>query len=324
MRAVARHSPDARRSGRHDDVGRATMLHGRMLRYLDEVARCGSIRKAAERLNVAASAVNRQILSLEAELDTPLFERMPGGLRLTASGEILVAHVRDTLREHGRAVARMVALKGLQRGEVTIATMGGLAATRLADAMVEFRATHPRVKLTVRVLAQDDIMAALLAGEADLGLAFGLPSHPRLFRAMAVEHPIGAVMSPDHPLAGRLSVRFADCLSHPLLLMEGGMALRDAVDRMVPPNVDLMPALETNSLDLLRRMARTSPCITFMCGFEVDEEVRLGRLAFVPIQGGTVRQTVSLVHRASGPLDPVVSVVASFIGAAFAGSGEEG
>ena len=33
------------------------MLHGRMLRYLDEVARCGSIRKAADRLNVAASAV---------------------------------------------------------------------------------------------------------------------------------------------------------------------------------------------------------------------------------------------------------------------------
>ena len=62
------------------------MLHGRLLRYLDEVARSGSIRKAADRLNVAASAINRQILSLEAELDTPLFERMPGGLRLTASG----------------------------------------------------------------------------------------------------------------------------------------------------------------------------------------------------------------------------------------------
>ena len=78
------------------------MLHGRLLRYLDEVARSGSIRKAADRLNVAASAINRQILSLEAELDTPLFERLPGGLRLTASGEELIAHVRDTLREHGR------------------------------------------------------------------------------------------------------------------------------------------------------------------------------------------------------------------------------
>ncbi len=299
------------------------MLHGRMLRYLDEVARCGSIRKAAERLNVAASAVNRQILSLEAELDTPLFERMPGGLRLTATGEVLVAHVRDTLREHQRALGRMAALKGLQRGEAVIATMGGLAATLLAEALVEFRVTHPRVKLTVRVLPKDAIVAALLAGEADLGLAFNLPAHPRLFRAMAVEHPIGAVMSPDHPLAGRLSVRFADLLPYPLLLMEPGMSLRAAVDLLVPPNVDLIPALETNSLDLLRRMARTCPCVTFMCDFEVTEEIRLGRLAFIPIQGGTARQTVTLVHRASGPLDPVVSVVAGFIAAGLAGRDED-
>lgn len=300
------------------------MLHGRLLRYLDEVARSGSIRKAADRLNVAASAINRQILSLEAELDTPLFERMPGGLRLTTSGEVLIAHVRDTLREHGRALGRMAALKGLQQGEVVIATMGGIAASQLGPALGHFRAAHPRVRLAVRVLTKDGIVGALLAGEADLGLAFNLPSHPRLFRAAAFEHAIGAVMSPDHPLASRLSLRFSDCLPHPLLLAERGMSLRDAVDLMVPPNVDLSPALETNSLELMRRMARTSPCVTFLCAFEVEEDLRAGRLAFVPIQGSPARQSVTLVHRAAGPLDPVVSAVAAYLGTALAGPAEEG
>ncbi len=299
------------------------MLHGRMLRYLDEVARSGSIRKAAERLNVAASAINRQILSLEAELETPLFERMPGGLRLTATGEILVAHVRDTLREHGRALGRMAALKGLQQGEVVIATMGGFAATMLGAVLGDFRAVHPRVKLSVRVLPKDGIVAALLTGEADLGLAFDLPSHPRLFRTMAIDQAVGAVMSPDHPLASRLSVRFNECLAYPLLLAERGMSLREAVDPLVPPGVDLSPALETNSLDLMRRMARTSPCVAFMCAFEVEEDLRAGHLAFLPIEGGPARQSVALVHRAAGPLDPVVGVVAGFIGAGFAKSPEE-
>ncbi len=294
-----------------------------MLRYLDEVARSGSIRKAAARLNVAASAINRQILSLEQDLDTPLFERMPGGLRLTATGEILVAHVRDTLRDHGRALDRMAALKGLQQGEVVIAAMAGLAATMLGTVLGNFRDLHPGVKLTVRVLTRDGIVAALLAGEADLGLAFDLPSHPRLTRAMAFDHPIGAVMSPDHPLASRLSLRFADCLPFPLLLAENGMSLRDAVDLLMPPNVDVSPAVETNSLDLMRRMARRSPCLTFMCEFEVAEDLSAGRLAFVPIQGGSVRQSVVLVHRAVGPLDPVVGVVAGFIGAAFAEQPED-
>jgi DNA-binding transcriptional LysR family regulator len=53
------------------------MLHSRMLRYLDEVARAGSIRQASLRLNVAASAINRQIMMLEAEMGGQIFERLP-------------------------------------------------------------------------------------------------------------------------------------------------------------------------------------------------------------------------------------------------------
>jgi DNA-binding transcriptional LysR family regulator len=75
-------------------------MHARVLRYLDEVVRRGSIRKAAEHLHVAPTAVNRQILDLEAELGTPLFERIHKRLRLTPTGEMVLAHVRATLREH--------------------------------------------------------------------------------------------------------------------------------------------------------------------------------------------------------------------------------
>ena len=92
------------------------MLHSRLLRYLDEAARLGSIRKAASRLNVASSAINRQILALEEELGVPIFERMPRRLRLTSTGEILIAHVRETLKGHHRVEAQIEALKGLARG----------------------------------------------------------------------------------------------------------------------------------------------------------------------------------------------------------------
>ncbi|MFT9298953.1 MAG: LysR family transcriptional regulator, partial [Gluconobacter sp.] len=74
------------------------MLHSRLLIYLDTVARCGSIRKAGEQLNVASTAINRQILTLEDNLGTPIFQRLPRKLVLTAAGEILLAHVRETLK----------------------------------------------------------------------------------------------------------------------------------------------------------------------------------------------------------------------------------
>src|SRR5882757_246157 len=88
---------------RHGWAGRINaMLHSRLLKYLDEVARVGSIRKASVRLNVASSAINRQILALENKLGAPIFERMPRRLRLTATGEVLIAHVRETLKGHQR------------------------------------------------------------------------------------------------------------------------------------------------------------------------------------------------------------------------------
>ncbi|MCS6758153.1 MAG: LysR family transcriptional regulator [Candidatus Devosia euplotis] len=80
------------------------MLHSRMLRYLDEVVRSSSIRWAADKLNVSSSSINRQIIELYAQLGAPLFYRLPRRMRPTAAGEILIAHIRQTLREHERAV----------------------------------------------------------------------------------------------------------------------------------------------------------------------------------------------------------------------------
>ena len=62
------------------------MQNIRFLRYIDAVARSGSIRKAAEQLNVVSSAVNRRILDIEEQIGTPLFERRARGVRLTAAG----------------------------------------------------------------------------------------------------------------------------------------------------------------------------------------------------------------------------------------------
>ena len=93
----------------------------RALLYVDAIARAGSVRKAAERLNVAASAVNRQLLDLERELGVELFERLPRGMRATAAGETLLAHIRRQRRDFEATRQQLEALRGLRRGRVRIA-----------------------------------------------------------------------------------------------------------------------------------------------------------------------------------------------------------
>src|SRR5258707_12341705 len=147
--------------------GDGAMLHSRLLKYLDEVARLGSIRKAAARLNGASSAINRQILALENELGAQIFERMPRRLRLTAMGEVLITHVRETLKGHQRVESHIEALKGLTRGEVTISTMNGLAAGPLPRFLSGILDAHPRLHIRLPVLPPDQMTNAVLTGEPD-------------------------------------------------------------------------------------------------------------------------------------------------------------
>ncbi len=103
------------------------MKHLRIFRYVDEVARSGSIRKAAEQLNVTASAVNRRIMDLEEELDAQLFERRARGVRLTAAGEVFVNFLRQQDGDVERMKSQNLDLKGLRRGTVRIACSQALA-----------------------------------------------------------------------------------------------------------------------------------------------------------------------------------------------------
>src|SRR5215472_8186671 len=92
-------------------------------RLVDEVARNGSIRRAAARMNASPSAVNRQILNLETELGVALFERLPNGMRLTAAGEAILVEIRRWRQAQSRVQRHLQELKGLQRGHVAIGMM---------------------------------------------------------------------------------------------------------------------------------------------------------------------------------------------------------
>lgn len=290
------------------------MLHARLLRYLDEVARSGSIRKASSRLNVASSAINRQILTLEEEIGSPIFERLPRGLRLTAAGELLINHVRQTLKEHDRVRTRIEALRGLRRGDVTIVTTSGIAEGFLARIIERFTVAHPGIKLRVLTLPRDSTIAAVVSGEADVALAYNLENNPRLSTFLKYEFRLGAVMAPGHPLARRTSVRLAECFDYPMVIADPTMTIRDVLESVADLDYDLSLAIETNSIGLMKRLAQTVPNITFLNPVDIGEELYARTLKVVPVKEIDGKpQVLSLVHRSRGPLESAANLLANDI-----------
>jgi hypothetical protein len=87
-------------------------IHYRAIGYFEAVRRWGSIREAARRLDVAASAVNRQILKFETDFGLPLFKRLPEGMRLTPAGEISARHAVAVLQDEQRLASEVKRSKG--------------------------------------------------------------------------------------------------------------------------------------------------------------------------------------------------------------------
>jgi DNA-binding transcriptional LysR family regulator len=291
------------------------MLHSRVLRYLDEVARSGSIRRAAARLNVASSAINKHVLQLEETIGEPLFERLPRGLRLTPAGEILVAHARRTMKEYSQVEAEIRDLKALQGGEVIIATMNGLAGGIVPQAAAIFCARHPQIRISIRVMFIRDIMQAVADGEADLGFAFNLPKSSQFETLGSMDTRLGAVVSPDHPLANMETVPLASCLPYPLIFADKSMLIHGiVVDAFANAGLDVEPRFLTNSIESMKCLAAGSDAIAFLSKFDIAEEQRNHLLTYLHIRDrGMGRNVLSLIQREKRNLGLVTAMFADEI-----------
>lgn len=240
------------------------MKHLRILRYVDEVARTGSIRKAADHLNVTASAVNRRIMDLEEELGTALFERRSRGVRLTSAGEVFVGYLRQQDGDVERMKSQIEDLKGMRRGTVRIACSQALAPDFLPREVGEFRKRHPLVSFDIKVFDHERAMSALSNYEVDLVLVFRPPFLANFQPLMTIEQRIVAVMSSQHPLAKRQTVRLRDCAAYPVALPERSIGGRQLLDEVCARSkISFQVAAESNSFELLRGLVTQANLISF-------------------------------------------------------------
>ncbi len=292
------------------------MLHSRKLVYINEIVRCGSIRKAAARLNVASSAVNRQILALEEELGAPIFERLPKGLRLTAAGELCVEHIRDVLKNYERLEGRIRGLKTPQAGKVSLVTTVGLASGPLPAILAGFVAEHPRMQIKLRNDGGSTTINPVLTGEVDLGLGFNIPATPGIRTLANFDVPVGVVLPPGHRLArDEGPVDLVEVVQEPLILAQSGTSLRNIIDLALAPLPLLVePVVETNSSELMKQLVKAGTGLTMLNPLDAVAECRWGELIFRPLTEAHIRhQPMKLFARARAPLDSATSLFVEYL-----------
>jgi len=227
--------------------------HLRLLIHVVEVARTGSMRRAAERLNLTPSAINRRIQDLENELGTPLFERRPRGVKLTSAGEMFVRYARSQIAEADRMKSQVDDLGGLRRGPVQIMCSQALAHDFLATRIALFRRDHPKMLFDIRVVDRERVIAAVAAQEVELALIYRPEIWSSLKVIASVPQRLMAILRPDHPLAQKKTLRLSDCADHPLALPDHSQGSRRMLEAVAAKRyLTLNMQAESNSFEMLR------------------------------------------------------------------------
>ncbi len=262
----------------------AMISFSRFTRYFAEVARLGSIRKASEALHVSASAIDRQILMAEEELGVKLFERLPGGLRLSAAGEILMASTRRWQKDYSRLLDEIADLEGLRQGHVEIAAIDALADVLIPEALARIAAEFPHVTFGLKVRDNAEIAGMIVSGAVDFGLMLEPFATRELDIRAFVEIPLGLVVPPGHPFERQAGIRFNQTAGEPMVLPGPTLAIHEqvavlsAATRVAPDR-----RLVCDNVQMIKSLVRRGSGVGILSWLDVVSDVAAGTLRFVPL-----------------------------------------
>lgn len=143
------------------------MRHLRIYRAIRLIQRTGSIRKAADLLAVSPSALNRSVQAFEDEMTLPLFDRVPGGVRLTTAGELFLDLIDRHLTEFDDFRTQLANLREGLSGLLRLSLGSDIGAGVILATVREFEDAFPGVSVEI---ATADSPVALQRREADLAI----------------------------------------------------------------------------------------------------------------------------------------------------------
>lgn len=171
-------------------------MDSRQLQTLLAVADTGSFAAAAEVVNLTASAVSQQMVALETELGTQIFDRSRRPPTLNAKGAEVVQSARAILQILSETCAAISG--GRVSGTLNLGTLRTASMHLVPQALAEMRRSYPEMAFNLRVGISEDLMNDVVAGRLDAAVVaehVGVP--PTLQWTPFLHEPLLLVAPPD-------------------------------------------------------------------------------------------------------------------------------
>ena len=260
-------------------------INEKRVKYLYEAVQLGTVRAAADKLNVSPSAVSRQIALLEEELATTLIERHRTGVTLTEAGAVVLRYYREIQSSQEECLSQLNSLRGLQSGHVNLAVGEGFIGDLMSDPLPQFSRLFPNLTVAITLGGTNEVMRLIEQDQAHVGLVFHPPNQPSIRTQVKKRQPLCVIVAPGHPLLllGR-PVTLHEALAYPYALQEGQFGIRQLLALVeFKERIRLTARVTTNSISVLINFVRSNLGVTFLPAFVVTREVADGQLCAIAL-----------------------------------------
>ena len=299
-------------------MGDAVNVTVRQLRAFAILSSVGSFTRAAAALHTTQPALSAQIRELETSLGVRLFDRNTRSVALTVTARELLPVVDRILGDLAGVVAHARDVAARNIGQVAVAALPSVAATRLPPCIARFRAAHPGIVVALHDALAERVADLVRDGVVDFGISGAIASDRALvFEPLGTDRMV-AVLPVGHPLARVRHITLAHLLDIPLILMDRHSSVRVIVDRAYAVHGRVpMPVYEAAFMATAMGMVRAGLGVTLLPA-SAFELATVPDLVIRPLDEPALERTLGVVRRAGRSLSPAADLFATQVRAELA------
>lgn len=257
--------------------------------YVKTIAECGSITAAAKKLFVSQPSLSQMLRQIEQEIGLPVFDRSTSPLRLTYAGEKYLHAAERMLAANAELESQLREIRQEHSGRLRL----GISVTRAMQVMPLvlpiFAEQYPNVSLEMTESGSATLEQLLQAGEIDLALAALESTSTAMAYQLIEKETIGILAGRDSAIARRLvsgtPVTLAGAEGDSFVCLTKSHSARIIQDKLFRRwNFTPHMLLETDSLEVGRRVALETGSCMILSNIYVDDYVRQRRGEFFPLK----------------------------------------
>ncbi|WP_170790344.1 LysR family transcriptional regulator [Ruegeria lacuscaerulensis] len=275
----------------------------RQYEYVCAIGRHGGLSAAAQYLNVSQPALSNALTRVEEQVGHPLFTRKRGAaMSLTPQGRRFIEQAEALLAR--AAQLENASAEGPAAARLRLGCFEDLAPFLLARSLRLLRRELPDVAVTYRVADFQGLVSGLVQGEIDLAFTYGLTLDAGFSTTQLFANSPNAVMSPDHPLAGREHVSLSDVAAYPLILSDEGLSAQHFLNLFRSAGQTPKVAHRAASLEIQRSFAAHEEGVAMTyANIPAPLSYDGTPLVSLPVTDQIAREPVVLARHGTGPLD---------------------